>query len=127
MDRVVKNVAKVLYRSQHDEIESLDHHHSFIVKYKIGEDLNLKKHFDDSEFTLNVCLGKQFTGGHLFFPPRCDLQHIFGTAELVHSKGFGILHKGRVLHGASSLLSGERQNLILWCKSSLKRGTSPSK
>lgn len=30
-------------------------------------------HMDDSEVTLNVCLGKQFTGGELFFRGvRCD-------------------------------------------------------
>lgn len=30
-------------------------------------------HVDDSEVTLNVCLGKQFTGGELFFRGvRCD-------------------------------------------------------
>lgn len=30
-------------------------------------------HVDDSEVTLNVCLGKQFTGGDLFFRGvRCD-------------------------------------------------------
>lgn len=30
-------------------------------------------HVDDSEVTLNVCLGKQFTGGELFFRgTRCD-------------------------------------------------------
>lgn len=32
------------------------------VKYKIGEDLDLKEHVDDSEVTLNVSLGKAFTG-----------------------------------------------------------------
>lgn len=30
-------------------------------------------HVDDSEVTLNVCLGKQFSGGELFFRgTRCD-------------------------------------------------------
>lgn len=30
-------------------------------------------HVDDSEVTLNVCLGKQFSGGELFFRGvRCD-------------------------------------------------------
>jgi hypothetical protein len=32
------------------------------VKYKIGEDLDLKEHVDDSEVTLNVSLGKSFAG-----------------------------------------------------------------
>lgn len=41
---------------------NLDSHHAFIVRYKIGEDLDLSTHTDDSEVTLNVCLGKDFTG-----------------------------------------------------------------
>lgn len=33
---------------------------------------------DDSEVTLNVCLGKQFTGGELFFKGiRCE-KHVNG-------------------------------------------------
>jgi hypothetical protein len=35
------------------------------VKYKIGEDLDLKEHVDDSEVTLNVSLGKSFAGSAL--------------------------------------------------------------
>ena len=33
-------------------------------------------HVDDSEVTLNICLGKQFSGGELFFRGvRCD-EHV---------------------------------------------------
>jgi len=46
---------------------SLDEHHGFIVRYKMDEDLNLDFHYDDSEVTLNLCLGRAFTGGSLFF------------------------------------------------------------
>lgn len=35
-----------------------DGHHSFLVHYKIGEDLGLDMHTDDSDVTFNVCLGK---------------------------------------------------------------------
>ena len=38
-------------------------------------------HVDDSEVTLNVCLGKEFTGGDLFFRGvRCD-KHVNGEAH----------------------------------------------
>ena len=38
-------------------------------------------HVDDSEVTLNVCLGKEFTGGDLFFRGvRCD-KHVNGEAQ----------------------------------------------
>ena len=37
-------------------------HHSFMVKYKAGQDLGLDMHTDDSDVTVNVCLGKDFSG-----------------------------------------------------------------
>ncbi len=38
-------------------------------------------HVDDSEVTLNVCLGKQFEGGDLFFRGvRCD-KHVNGESR----------------------------------------------
>ena len=40
-------------------------HHSFMVRYKQGEDLGLDMHHDDSDVTLNVCLGREFTGATL--------------------------------------------------------------
>ena len=45
----------------------MDSYKAFTVKYKIGEDLNLGYHFDNAEVTLNVCLGKKFAGGNLYF------------------------------------------------------------
>src|SRR4051812_12607133 len=53
---------------------SLDRHHGFIVDYAIGKDTSLNFHVDESDVTLNVCLGTQFTGGELYFGGvRCRL------------------------------------------------------
>mgnify|MGYP003333528851 CR=1 FL=1 len=38
-----------------------------MVQYKHGEDLGLDMHTDASDVTLNVCLGKEFTGAGLTF------------------------------------------------------------
>jgi hypothetical protein len=46
----------------HEKPFQFDAHHSFIVRYKVGEDIDLAKHVDDSEVTVNVCLGKEFEG-----------------------------------------------------------------
>ena len=35
---------------------------AFIVKYKIGEDVDLAEHFDNAEVTLNVSLSTSHTG-----------------------------------------------------------------
>ena len=91
--------------------------HSFIVRYKIGEDTDLTEHVDDSEITLNVCLGRQFTGGSIYFrgikgtPGANELYH-----EYEHKVGTAILHVGKHLHGANKITSGDRSNLIVWCK-----------
>ena len=44
-----------------------DRHHTFVVRYKVGEDLGLDMHTDDSDVTFNVCLGKDFKGAGLQF------------------------------------------------------------
>ena len=38
---------------------SFDDHHSFCVSYKPDEDRGLDMHTDNSDVTLNVCLGRE--------------------------------------------------------------------
>jgi hypothetical protein len=101
---------------------SLDSHHGFVVEYAMDRDLDLGFHVDDSEVTLNVCLGKQFDSGELFFRGvRCD-KHVNGESrpeevlEYSHVPGHAILHAGRHRHGAKAITSGQRTNMILWCR-----------
>lgn len=106
---------------------TLDSHHGFVVEYSKDRDLDLGYHVDDSEVTLNVCLGKQFTGGDLFFRGvRCDKHvnsdpHTDEILEYSHVPGQAVLHAGRHRHGAKAITTGYRINLILWCRSSLFR------
>jgi hypothetical protein len=104
--------------------DALDGHHGFIVEYQVGKDVKLDFHVDASEVTLNVCLGKAFTGGELYFRGvRCELHQEtpwrpdedFAIRQV---PGRAILHRGRHRHGAHPVTSGERYNLILWCSSS---------
>jgi hypothetical protein len=125
---VVAPIAAALFGS---EGQSLDHHHAFVVQYKPSEDKGLDMHTDACDVTLNVCLGRDFTGGGLTL---CGLRG--GDAgpsggerklRMVHShrRGQAILHLGRQRHGADDIVTGERYNLILWNKSSghrLSRG-----
>ena len=60
-------LSKLLFPKEGGEFTS---HHSFMVQYKQGEDLGLDMHHDDSDVTLNVCLGKEFTGATLCYPSR---------------------------------------------------------
>ncbi|KAG7032533.1 putative PKHD-type hydroxylase, partial [Cucurbita argyrosperma subsp. argyrosperma] len=106
---------------------TLDSHHGFVVEYGIDRDVELGFHVDDSEVTLNVCLGKQFSGGELFFRGiRCD-KHVNTETQseeifdYFHVPGHAVLHRGRHRHGARATTSGRRVNLLLWCRRELKK------
>lgn len=93
----------------------LDGHHSFIVRYKQGEDTHLDVHHDDSDVTFNVCLGRNFTGSGLVLCGRKGYpDHRFHRHTYKHQVGQAILHLGRHRHGADDISSGERLNLIVW-------------
>ena len=111
-EQFISPISEILYPQ---EGRNLQGHHGFVVKYKIGEDTKLDFHYDSSEVTLNVCLGKEFTGGSLYF---CGLLHDAASQgemfEFQHVKGRGILHVGNHRHGANNITSGTRYNLIVW-------------
>ena len=121
---IVAPVAAALYRRTEIFASSLDHHHSFVVHYaNKGGDLDLDMHHDASEVTLNVCLGKEFTGAGLRFCGRFGgASHRKSTCVLSHVPGRAVMHLGRQRHGADSIASGERLNLILWARSSVGLG-----
>jgi len=105
-----------------------DGHHCFIVRYREGEDLGLDMHTDDSDVTLNICLGLTFEGAGLQF---CGLMgapnHRRHTYTYKHVKGRAVCHLGRKRHGADDISSGERLNLILWNHSSTYRQSNEYK
>lgn len=86
-------------------------HYAFVVEYEPGKQKSLAEHFDSSDVTLNVCLGRRFSGGDLVFTDgkRSEL----AIPQVV---GRAVIHHGRHLHRARPLHSGRRTNLIVWCK-----------
>lgn len=106
---------------------TLDAHHGFVVEYGKLRDTDLSFHVDDAEVTLNVCLGKQFSGGELYFRGiRCE-KHVHTETQpdepfdYSHVPGRAVLHRGRHRHGARATTNGNRINLLLWCRSSVFR------
>lgn len=83
--------------------------YAFAVDYSTTTQRSLAFHTDQSDVTLNICLGSNFTGGDL----------VFGEGRkrfvLKHKVGQAIIHRGNHLHRAMPLKSGTRTNLILWC------------
>lgn len=125
MEAYIRPLSKVFFAEVGGS--TLDSHHGFVVEYGKDRDVDLGFHVDDSEVTLNVCLGKQFTGGELFFRgTRCEKHVNTGsqTEEIFdysHVPGRAVLHRGRHRHGARATTSGHRVNLLLWCRSSVFR------
>ncbi|XP_022152312.1 uncharacterized PKHD-type hydroxylase At1g22950-like [Momordica charantia] len=125
MDDFIRPISKVFFPEVGGA--TLDSHHGFVVEYGIDRDVELGFHVDDSEVTLNVCLGKQFSGGELFFRGiRCD-KHVNTETQseeifdYFHVPGHAVLHRGRHRHGARATTAGRRVNLLLWCRSSVFR------
>ncbi|KAK6267475.1 hypothetical protein QUC31_011635 [Theobroma cacao] len=125
MEDFIRPISKVFFSDVGGS--TLDSHHGFVVEYGIDRDVELGFHVDDSEVTLNVCLGKQFSGGDLFFRGvRCD-KHVNTETQsdeildYSHVPGRAVLHRGRHRHGARATTSGHRVNLLLWCRSSVFR------
>ena len=66
--------------------------HGFTVRYKHGEDLELKEHRDSSNATMNLCLGRPgFTGSSLYFREG----QTSTTREFSFNVGDAIFHKGK--------------------------------
>eukprot|EP00731_Ephydatia_muelleri_P023333 Em0015g916a len=105
--------------------KSLDSHRAFIVQYSMGNDTDLRYHYDNAEVTLNVCLGKTFMGGDLYFGPMKGAKAAPQPSHIYqHRLGRGILHRGYQMHGAHPITAGERCNFIMWMRSSSVRNPS---
>ncbi|ETO13002.1 hypothetical protein RFI_24373 [Reticulomyxa filosa] len=108
-------------------------HHTFVIRYKHGEDVSLDTHVDASLVTLNICLGKQdFEGAKLYFhsiqgtqddlekdepnyvSPHPEKDCPFCRCTWTHEIGHGVLHIGKYIHGANTLKKGERNKKIFF-------------
>ncbi|KAL2321148.1 hypothetical protein Fmac_030117 [Flemingia macrophylla] len=129
LDKLMEGFIRPLSKVFFTEVggSTLDSHHGFVVEYGKDRDVDLGFHVDDSEVTLNACLGKQFSGGELFFRGiRCEKHvntgsHSEEIFDYCHVPGRAVLHRGRHRHGARATTSGHRVNLLLWCRSSVFR------
>lgn len=100
---------------------NLDSQHSFSIRYTMTEDRDLDFHMDQSDVTLNLCLGKKWTGGNVYYrgvrnsPNKSEeLENV----EFAHEVGSAMFHVGQHWHGATTLTSGERHNVVMWFRNS---------
>jgi hypothetical protein len=72
------------YLNQTDEKMTLSSNHNLMISFLLGQ--NHKLHADDSDYTLNICLGLGFKGGKLEFAGTgSDIQN--GSIEVEHRIG----------------------------------------
>ena len=108
---LVQPVARALFPV---EGATLDDHHTFCVSYRPEQDRGLDMHIDNSDVTLNVCLGEEFTASGLTFCGTMGApDHRQVSTCYQHSRGQAVLHLGRRRHGADDISEGHRINLIM--------------
>jgi predicted 2-oxoglutarate/Fe(II)-dependent dioxygenase YbiX len=111
-DDLLNTVVNPLVRRFYPSIGKLKDTHGFIVNYDPKKQGSLDLHYDDALVTLNICLGRKFTGGKLVF--HDDDGTTMATVE--HKIGQAVLHLGEHQHQALKITSGQRSNIILWCR-----------
>ena len=123
VDRMVSDTVSPGSERVFPEFGRVAAHHAFVVHYASDRDHELGFHVDDSDVTLNLCLGTLFEGGDLIFSGRRCAVHRQGFARpeeqvrFAHVPGAALLHAGAHRHEAVPLVRGRRLNLIVWCKS----------
>ena len=104
LQEIVKGVVKsLLDEPLHSRIRNI---HSFYVKYENEKQFSLGSHIDDSTFTINICLNNNSTGTDLVFDDA--------GIRYMHKTGVGIIHLGIHRHHVEPIISGSRENVIIW-------------
>ena len=79
---------------------------------------------DESAITVNLCLGKDFTGGQLVLheirstDSESSKSSDMSDTVIEQVPGVAVMHVGQHYHSVLPLTSGERMNLVLWMQSS---------
>jgi hypothetical protein len=126
--RVIKPLTRIFFGEEASNL--VEAHHSFTIGYNLHEDTQLADHKDISDVTLNICLGKQFTGSEVHFygmqpsvlrsalPNTHLAQH--QRMDVAHKPGYALLHFGHHVHGTNQLTSGSRWNIVVWAMTTKK-------
>eukprot|EP00978_Attheya_sp_CCMP212_P007412 scaffold17185_cov56-Attheya_sp.AAC.2 len=121
---VMRPISRLLYVST-ESMDELDWRQGYVAGYSVDPAAvrgaprqRLVSHTDDSEVTLNLCIGDEFEGGALQF------RGLRGTdeegellGEFQPQLGTALLHAGRHLHEVTNVESGDRYAFIIWARS----------
>ncbi|XP_077532335.1 2-oxoglutarate and iron-dependent oxygenase domain-containing protein 2-like isoform X2 [Haemaphysalis longicornis] len=119
-DRYLTPLAKALFPAWTGS--RLDSHVAFTTFNSPCSKQRLEYRFDNSEVSLDVCLGRRdFEGGELYFADMSDCDPMLADCPIHLYKPkprWAVLRRGQQMHGSLNVTSGERVNLVLWLRSS---------
>jgi len=96
-------VANTMYHSYHTKKSNI----TFVVKYSMDGQRDLRPHHDSSTYTINICLNDEFEGGGCYFiRQQCYLPH--------QRIGYATMHPGRLTHyhEGKPITAGKRYILV---------------
>ena len=121
---ILKPISSHLFQESEMMGRDLDWRQGYIAAYSASPSeakprQRLVPHTDDSEVTMNVCIGDDFTGGNLHFKglrgtPRGGIDLV---GEYKPQIGRAIVHAGRHFHEVSVVTAGDRFAYIMWSRS----------
>jgi hypothetical protein len=115
-----------------------DESYAFTIRYKAGEDVQLKEHTDASLYTININLNTDddvdnddngastYDGSRVYFVTEEEEKdddddtdertrtRNTTTTTMAFAPGSAVLHLGQIRHGTMPLTKGERTNLVIW-------------
>ena len=119
----IKNIPKTI---------NMDFRHGYLVGYQSKTTYNstqfptnkcnlykrfgLKKHTDDSDITLNICISNECKGGELYVNNLRNKSSSNNGENIKLIKGHGIIHPGRMFHAVNDISNGNRVVLIIWSR-----------
>lgn len=120
---VMRPIARQLFLESEDLKQDLDWRNGYIAGYSAKPGAGkprerLVTHTDDSEVTLNICLGDIFEGGLLEFRGlRGTPEEGQMLGEFQPQQGLALIHAGRHFHDVTQVTSGDRFAYIIWARS----------
>ena len=131
LELCVSPLSRILFPNETSK-KDLDWRHGYVIGYKPNDIDNnnntsvshvsrskLNLHTDDSEVTINICIGSDyFQGGDIEMHGYRGQSHTSTVVTPIKPIiGRAILHAGRQLHKVLPVTSGERHMLIMWTRS----------
>jgi hypothetical protein len=122
---IIKPISRHLFKESETSGGELDWRQGYVAAYSASPSQTrprqrLVPHTDDSEVTLNVCVGDDFSGGNLRFRDLRGATPGAGRDLLGEYKpeiGRAIIHAGRHFHEVTEVTSGDRFAYIIWARS----------